>query len=75
MSQALLMLTALGYPGLEKVDVSEQQTIRQIVSWLESRKVVTFFTKGLQVTPAGASVDFKQFCQRSGSTNQSRGKA
>ena len=39
MSQARLLLTALGYSSPEEVDLSEQQSIRQIVSWLESRKV------------------------------------
>ncbi|KAK9841718.1 hypothetical protein WJX74_010795 [Apatococcus lobatus] len=39
MAQAHALLTALGYPSLETVDLSQQQTVRQVVSWLESRKI------------------------------------
>ena len=42
MSQASLMLTALAYPKLHDLDLSRQQDVRQIVSWLESRKVSSF---------------------------------
>ncbi|KAK9868289.1 hypothetical protein WJX84_005579 [Apatococcus fuscideae] len=67
MSQASLMLTALAYPKLHDLDLSRQQDVRQIVSWLESRKIRQYKPEqraGIgNLSGAEWDVHFKQYMQ------------
>ena len=74
MSQATLMLTALAYPGVETTDLSNPKDVRQIVSWLESRKVIVLALCLLIKEEFRLRLDFAPYYYRSGNTSQNRGK-